>query len=127
MTTPTPVTAPRNDVRIPIALLLVAEATLFFTYLFIVGPIATPALLAPLAAVVVLGAALYWGQEWARWALLVPVAFRMWKLVMLVAAAWGVARTGTALFLTLITIAELAGAFLLVDHYVMRHRSLATS
>lgn len=116
MTSPSmPVAAPRSDVRIPIALLLVAESTLFFTYLFIVGPIATPVLLAPLAALVVLCAALYWGQEWARWVVLVPIAFRVWKLVLLVAAAWGVSRGGTALFLTLITVTELAGAFLLVD------------
>ncbi len=122
-----PVATTTTNVRAAIALLVLAEATLFFTFLFIVGPIATPALLVPLAAVVVLCSALYWGQDWARWVLLAPIAFRMWRLVLVIAAAWGLGRTGTALFLTLIIVAELAGAFLLFDRYLSRRRSLATS
>jgi len=117
----------RTDVRTAVALLLLAEATLFFTFLFIVGPIPTPTLLLPLAAVVVLGAALSWGQEWARWALLPPIAYRVWTLVLVIAAAWGLGRTGTALFLTLIILAELAAAFILVDSYLARRRRFATS
>jgi hypothetical protein len=112
--------------RIAIALLLLAEATLFFTFLFIVGPIATPVILVPLAAIVALSAALYWGQEWARWVLVAPIAFRVWKLVLVIAAAWGLGRVGTALFLTLITVAELAGTYLLFARYIPRPRSLAT-
>ena len=127
MTWSRPVATTRTDVRTAIALLLLAEATLFFTFLFIIGPIATPALLVPLAVVLVLCAALYWGQDWARWVLLAPIAFRMWRLVLVIAAAWGLGRTGTALFLTLIIVAELAGAFLLFDRYLSRRRSLATS
>ncbi len=122
-----PVATTTTNVRAAIALLVLAEATLFFTFLFIIGPIATPALLVPLAAVVVLCAALYWGHDWARWVLLAPIAFRMWRLVLVIAAAWGLGRTGTALFLTLIVVAELAGAFLLFDRYLSRRRSLATS
>ena len=101
-----------------IALLLVAEATLFFTFLFVVGPIGTLARLLPLAAVLVLCAALYWGQSWARWALLVPIGFRVWRLVPLTAAAWGLGRAGFALFLTLIVLVELAAAFILLDRYL---------
>jgi len=97
---------------------LIAEATLFFTFLFVVGPIATPARLLPLAAVLVLCAALYWGQSWARWVLLAPIGFRVWRLVPLTAAAWGVGRAGIAVFLTLIILAELAAAFLLLDKYL---------
>jgi len=108
----------RTDVSAPIALLLIAEATLFFTFLFVVGPIATPARLLPLAAVLVLCAALYWGQSWARWVLLAPIGFRVWRLVPLTAAAWGVGRAGIAVFLTLIILAELAAAFLLLDRYI---------
>lgn len=126
MTSSNPVATPRTDVT-AIALLILAEATLFFTFLFIVGPIATPTLLAPLGAVIVLCAALYWGQDWARWVLLAPIAFRIWGLVQVVAAAWGLGRAGTALFLTLIIVAELAGVFLLFDRYFSRRRSLATS
>src|SRR5438445_13304860 len=69
----------RTDVRTAIALLLLAEATLCFTFLFIVGPITTLERLLPLAVVLVLCAALYWGQHWAQWALLAPIAFRVWK------------------------------------------------
>ena len=127
MTSSRPVATTRTDVRTAIALLLLAEATLFFTFLFIIGPIATPALLVPLAVVLVLCAALYWGQDWARWVLLAPIAFRMWRLVLVIAAAWGLGRTGTALFLTLIIVAELAGAFMLFDRYLSQRRSLATS
>ena len=127
MTSPNPVARTRTDVTAAIALLILAEATLFFTFLFIVGPIATPALLAPLGAVILLCAALYWGQDWARWVLLAPIAFRIWSLVQVVAAAWGLGRSGTALFLTLIIVAELAGVFLLFDRYFSRRRSLATS
>jgi len=112
----------RTDVSAPIALLLVAEATLFFTFLFVVGPIATPARLLPLAAVLVLCAALYWGQTWARWVLLAPIGFRVWRLVPLTAAAWGVGRAGIAVFLTLIILAELAAAFLLLDRYLRSFR-----
>ena len=108
----------------PIALLLISEATLFFTFLFVVGPIPTLDRLLPLVVVLVLCAALYWGQDWARWALLAPIAFRTWNLVLLTAAAWGVGRTGTALFLTLIILAELAAAFILVDGYLSRRRRL---
>ena len=103
-----------------IALLLIAEATLYFTFLFVVGPIATPARLLPLAAVLVLCAALYWGQNWARWGLLAPIGFRVWRLVPLTAAAWGLGRPGFALFLTLIILVELAAAFMLLDRY-LRH------
>lgn len=125
MTSPNPVATTRTDVT-AIALLILAEATLFFTFLFIVGPIATPALLVPLGAVIVLCAALYWGQGWARWVLLAPIAFRVWQLVLVIAAAWGLERSGTALFLTLIIVAELAGTFLLYDRYLSRRRILAT-
>jgi len=110
----------RTDVSAAIALLLIAEATFFFTFLFVVGPIATPARLLPLAAVLVLCAALYWGQDWARWALLAPIGFRVWRLVPLTAAAWGLGRPGFALFLTLIILVELAAAFMLLDRY-LRH------
>ena len=71
----------RTDVTAAIALLLLAEATLFFTFLFIIGPIATLARLLPLVVVLVLCTAWYWGQDWARWGLLVPVAFRVWRIV----------------------------------------------
>jgi hypothetical protein len=110
----------RTDVSAAIVLLLIAEATFFFTFLFVVGPIATPARLLPLAAVLVLCAALYWGQDWARWALLAPIGFRVWRLVPLTAAAWGLGRPGFALFLTLIILVELAAAFILLDRY-LRH------
>src|SRR5439155_779640 len=82
---------------------------------FVVGPIATLARLLPLAAVLVLCAALYWGQNWARWALLAPVGFRVWRLSLLTATAWGLGRPGIALFLTLIILVELAAAFILLD------------
>ena len=127
MTSSNPVATTRTNVTAAIALLVLAEATLFFTFLFIIGPIATPALLVPLAVVLVLCVALYWGQDWARWVLLAPIAFRMWRLVLVIAAAWGLGRTGTALFLTLIIVAELAGAFMLFDCYLSQRRSLATS
>jgi len=107
----------RTDVSAAIAL-LIAEATLFFTFLFVVGPIAMPARLVPLAAVLVLCAALYWGQSWARWALLAPIGVRVWRLVPLTAAAWGLGRPGFALFLTLIILVELAAAFILLDRYL---------
>jgi len=105
-----------------IALLLIAEATFFFTFLFVVGPIATMAGLLPLAAVLVLCAALYWGQSWARWALLAPIGFRVWRLVPVTAAAWGLGRPGIALFLTLIVLVELAAAFILFDRYLRYFR-----
>jgi hypothetical protein len=114
----------KTDVKAAIVLLLVAEATLFFTFLFIIGPIATPERLVPLAVVLVLCTALYRGQEWARWGLLAPIAFRVWKVVLLVAAAWGLGRTGIALFLTFIILAELFAAFILLDSYLMRRQSL---
>lgn len=117
MTTSTPVAITRTDVTAAIALVVIAEATLFFTFLFVVGPIPTSARLVPLAVVLVLCAALYRGQHWARWVLLAPIAFRVWRLVPLTAAAWGLGRTGTALFLTLIILAELTAAFILLDRY----------
>jgi len=117
MTPSNPVARTRTDITAAIAILLIAEATLFFTFLFTIGPIATSARLLPLAAVLVLCAALYWGQDWARWALLAPIAFRVWRLVPLTGAAWALGRTWIALFLTLIMIAELAAAFLLLDKY----------
>src|SRR2546425_13245545 len=98
----------RTDVRTAIALLLLAEATLCFTFLFIVEPITTLERLLPLAVVLVLCAALYWGQHWGQWGLLAPISFRVWKLVLLTSAAWGVGRAGTTRFLTLIVLAGLA-------------------
>ncbi|PYO71461.1 MAG: hypothetical protein DMD64_14550 [Gemmatimonadetes bacterium] len=118
MTTSTRVAMRRTDVSAAIVLLLIAEATFFFTFLFVVGPIATLARLLPLAAVLVLCAALYWGQNWARWALLAPVGFRVWRLSLLTATAWGLGRPGIALFLTLIILVELAAAFILLDRYL---------
>ena len=123
MTTSSPVALTRTDASTAIALLLITEATLFFTFLFVVGPIATLTRLLPLVAVLVLCAALYWGQNWARWALLVPVAFRLQRLVNLTAAAWGLGRTGIGFFLTLIILVELAAAFILLDRY-LRHLTL---
>ena len=114
----------KTDLTAAIALLLLAEATLFFTFLFIIGPIATLARLLPLAVVLVLCTALYRGQEWARWALLAPIAFRVWKVVLLIAAAWGLGRTGIALFLTFIILAELFAAFILLDSYLVRRQSV---
>src|SRR3989442_14510689 len=127
MTSSNPVATTRTNVRAAIALLVLAEATLFFTFLFIIGPIATPALLVPLAAVLVLCAALYWGQDWARWVLLAPIAFRTWRLVLVIAAALGLGRTGTAPFLTLIIVAELAGGFLFFYPFFSPPRGLATA
>jgi hypothetical protein len=121
-----PVALTRVDQTVAIVLLLVAEATLFFTFLFFIGPIATLARLLPLAIVLVLCTALYRGQEWARWGLLVPIAFRVWKVVLLIAAAWGLGRTGIALFLTFIVLAELFAAFILLDSYVVRRQRLST-
>ncbi|HET8713695.1 MAG TPA: hypothetical protein VFM23_08460 [Gemmatimonadales bacterium] len=117
----------RTDLTTAMGLLLIAEATLFFTFLFFIGPLATPARLVPLAIVIVLCAALYWGQEWARWALLAPIAFRVWRVVLVVAAAWGLGRTGIALFLTFIVLAELFSAFILLDSYIVQRRGLSTS
>lgn len=113
----------KTDLRAAIVLLLVAEATLFFTFLFIIGPIATLERLVPLAVVLVLCTALYRGQEWARWGLLAPIAFRVWRVVLLVAAAWGLGRTGIALFLTFIILAELFAAFILLDSYFVERQS----
>lgn len=120
-----PVALTRADQTVAIVLLLVAEATLFFTFLFFIGPIATLARLLPLAIVLVLCTALYRGQEWARWGLLVPIAFRVWKVVPLIAAAWGLGRTGIALFLTFIVLAELFAAFILLDSYLLRRQRLS--
>ena len=111
-----------KDISAAIALLLTAEATLFFTFLFFIGPIGTMARLLPLAVVLVLCAVLYWGQGWARWALLAPIGFRVWRLVPLTAAAWGLGRPGFALFLTLIILVELAAAFILFDRYLRSFR-----
>ena len=107
----------RNDDSGAIALLLLAEATLYFTFLFIVGPIPALVRLLPLLVVVVLCAALYWGYSWARWLLLAPIGIRLHRLVLLTAAAWGLGRTGIAFFLTAIIFAELAAVFLLVDRF----------
>ena len=120
MTTSTPAAMTRADVSAATGLLLMAEGSLFFTFLFVVGPIATLARLLPLVTVLVLCAALNWGQSWARWALLAPIAFRLQRLVLLTAAAWGLDRTGMALFLTVIMLVELAAAFILLDRY-FRH------
>ncbi len=117
MTTTTTVPMPRTDASAAIGLLLVAEAALFFTFLFVVGPIAMLVRLLPFLVVLVLCAALYWGQSWARWALLIPIAVRVHRLALLTAAAWGLHRAGTAVFLTLIILIELAAAFLLFDQY----------
>jgi len=114
----------RTDLTAAIVLLLVAEATLFFTFLFIIGPIATLPRLWPLAVVLVLSTALYRGQDWARWALLVPIAFRVWRVVLVIAAAWGLGRSGIAVFLTFIVLAELFAAFILLDSYLVRRQSL---
>lgn len=107
----------RNDDSGAITLLLIAEATLYFTFLFVVGPLPALDRLLPLLAVVILCAALYWGYSWARWVLLAPIGVRLHRLVLLTAAAWGLERTGIAYFLTAIILAELAAVFLLVDHY----------
>jgi hypothetical protein len=125
MTTPTPVPTTQADIAVAIALLLIAEATFFFTFLFIIGPIATLTRLVPFAVVLVLCVALYLGQQWARWALLAPIAFRAWRLSLLTAAAWGLGRTGIALFLTFIIVAELFAAFILFDSYLVRRRASA--
>jgi hypothetical protein len=121
-----PVATKRADLTVAIVLLLLAEATLFFTFLFIIGPIATLARLLPLAVVLVLCTALYRGHDWARWALLVPIAFRVWRIVLLIAAAWGLGRSGIALFLTFIVLAELFAAFILLDSYLLRRQRLRT-
>ena len=107
----------RNDDSGAIVLLLVAEATLYFTFLFVVGPLPALVRLLPLLVVVLLCAALYWGYNWARWLLLAPIGIRLHRLVLLTAAAWGLGRTGIAFFLTSIILAELAAVFLLVDRY----------
>lgn len=109
----------KTDLTTAIAVLLVAEATLFFAFLFFVGPIATLERLVPLAVVLALSAALYWGQEWARWLVLAPIAFRVWRVVLLVGAAWGLGRTGTALFLAFIILAELFAGFIFVESYIV--------
>ena len=103
MTSMSPVAVKRTDMTAAIVLLLLAEATLFFTFHFIIGPIATPARLLPLVVVLVLCAALYRGLDWVRWGLLAPVSFRVWTIVRLIAAAWeirvGPKRTSTRRFL----------------------------
>ncbi|HEY7192206.1 MAG TPA: hypothetical protein VH439_00535 [Gemmatimonadales bacterium] len=119
MTTTTTFPTTRTDVSAAIGLLLIAEAALFFTFLFVIGPIATPIRLMLFVVILVLCAALYRGQNWARWALLVPIAVRAYRLALLTAAAWGLHRGGTAVFLTLIILAELAAAFLLLDQYLV--------
>src|SRR5436309_13532185 len=100
MTTSTPVATTRTDVSAAIVLLLIAEATLFFTFLFVVGPIATLTRLLPLLAVLALSAALYWGQTWARWAPLAPSGIRVWRLAPFTAAACALGPSGLRLFLT---------------------------
>lgn len=127
LTLSSPAVPPRIDVTAAVVLLLVAEATLFFTFLFVIGPIALPARLLPLAVVLVLCTALYRGHDWARWGLLVPIAFRVWRVVLLIAAAWGLGRTGIALFLTFIILAELLAGFILLDGYLLRRQGLRVS
>jgi len=127
MTSMSPVAVKRTDMTAAIVLLLLAEATLFFTFHFIIGPIATLARLLPLVVVLVLCAALYRGLDWVRWGLLAPVSFRVWTIVRLIAAAWGLGRTGIALFLMFIILAELSAAFLLVDSYLVRRQRLSVS
>ena len=127
MTAPSPVVRSRTDLTAAMLLLLVAEAALFFTFLFVIGPIGTWARLVPLAVVLVLCEALYRGQEWARWGLLAPVAFRVWKVVPLGAAAWSLGRTGIASFLTVIIVAELAAAFILFDRHLVRRQRLSST
>ena len=126
MTSSSPVAVTRTDLTAAIVLLLLAEATLFFTFLFIIGPFATLVRLVPLAVVLVLCTALYRGHDWARWGLLVPIAFRVWRVVLLIAAAWGLGRTGIALFLTFIILAELFAAFILLDSFLVRRQRLGT-
>ncbi len=123
MTSTSPAVPTRTDVTAAIALLLVAEATLFFTFLFIIGPIGTLARMVPLAVVLVLCTALYRGQEWARWA---PGPDRVSGVegVPVIAAARGLGRTGIALFLTFIIVAELFAAFILLDSYIVRRQSV---
>ena len=124
-TSSSPIAAARTTAAT--ALVVLAEATLFFTFLFVIGPIATLERLVPLAVVLVLSAAWYWGPPWARWGLLAPIAFRVWKVVLLIAAAWALGRTGTALFLTFIIVAELFAAFILLDSYIVRRQHLRTA
>jgi hypothetical protein len=50
--------------------------------------------------------------------LLLPIGLRLHRLALLTAAAWGLGRTGIALFLTAIILAEAAAVFLLLDGYV---------
>ena len=125
MTSSSPVALTRTDLTTAIVLLLLAEATLFFTFLFVIGPFATLVRLVPLAVVLVLSTALYRGHDWARWGLLVPIAFRVWRVVLLIAAAWGLGRTGIALFMTFIILAELFAAFILLDSYLVRRQRLS--
>ena len=110
-----------------IVLLLLAEPTLFFTFVVIVGPIPTRTRLIPLVVVLMLCAALYRGQYWARWGLFAPIAFRVWRLVLLIAAAWALGRTGTALFLTFIVVAELLAAFILLHRYFVSRQRLSAA
>lgn len=124
MTATIPVPAKRADLTVAITLLLLAEATFFFTFVFVIGPFALPIRLVPLAVVLVLCVAFYRGSSWARWALLVPVAYRVWRVMLLIAAAWGLGRTGIALFLSFIIVAELFAAFILIDSYLVRRVSL---
>jgi hypothetical protein len=124
MTSLSPVATTKASATVAIILLLVAEATLYFTFLFVVGPIPTLERLLPLMVVLLLAAALYAGRSWARWALLAPIAYRVWKIVVLVAAAWGLGRSGTALFLTFIVLAELFAAFILIESYVVGRRAM---
>jgi len=124
MMSSSPAVPTKTDLTAAIVLLLLAEATLFFTFLFITGPIATSVRLLPLVVVLVFCTALYRGHDWARWGLLVPIAFRVWRVVLLIAAAWGLGRTGIALFLTFIVLAELFAAFILLDSYLVRRQSL---
>ena len=127
MTSMVPVAPKRTDVTAAIVLLVLAEATLFFTFLFIIGPIPAPGLVLPLVVVLVLCAALYWEQDWARWGLLAPVAFRVWKIVLVIATAWALGRSGTALFLTFIVLAELFAMFILVESYLVRRHRLGVA
>lgn len=116
----------RRRVAPAIALLVGAEAALFFTFLVVFGPLTLSARLVPLVVVLVLSAALYGGHDWSRWALLAPIVFRLWRIVPITAAAWGVGRVGTALFLTVVILAELGGGFILIDTYLGRRAPAPT-
>ena len=55
----------------------------------------------------------------------VPIAVRVHRLALFTAAAWGLHRTGAALFMTLIILVELVAAFLLVDQYFFSQKAIS--